>query len=215
MKNILLFMLLAVEMLQPEAMAQKASDFNVVAIKSLPVKANTPFVFRPKVYNTNKYFTYNLVLTTHQVIEDDSTSFVVLSISTDIHKKELGIPPPQFACPIDSEGVVNHQKECKLNDPNATFFNGYFQGKLKEAVYKTLSIKNKRIYFVVLNAYNFDLVHYPISSNSVKEALLKWKIISSQCKKDSSIEFYIYCMGVCKKGQVTLDIAGCLGFPHE
>lgn len=191
------------------ALAQTMKDFKISSIKEFPIIGSKKFVFKTNIGLSNVIETFNLELSKHEVIANDSTVFILFSLRSDPKKTDYGIPlNGNNLCQFDKENIETQKREVGLTD--GAFFCGYFQKEIKELIMKDLNLKNKSVYFVVLNSYDYSKVLHPFTYKTVQSAVNNWKIVAAARRSD-----YVYCLGIFKNGVILLDERNCPNFPHD
>jgi hypothetical protein len=190
-------------------LAQTSKDFKISSITDYPKIESKKFVFRTKLALSNIQLIYNLELFKHEVVDNDSTAFILFSIKNDPKKENKGIPLADHnICQFDKDDVARQKKE--LNFSDGAFFCGYFQNVIKELIVKDLNMKNKSVYFVVLNSYDYDKVLHPFTYKTVQSAVNNWKIVAALHNST-----YVYTLGILKNGVIMLDKRNCPDYPHD
>ncbi|WP_047444266.1 hypothetical protein [Alistipes sp. ZOR0009] len=190
-------------------LAQTSKDFKISSIADYPTTGSKKFVFKTKLARSNIELTYNLELFKHETMVNDSTAFILFSIKNDSKKVDKGIPLSDHnICQFDKDEVDRQKKE--LNFSDGAFFCGYFQKVIKELIMNDLNLKNKSVYFVVLNSYDYDKVLHPFTYKTVQSAVNNWKIVAALHNST-----YVYSLGILKNGVIMLDERNCPNFPHD
>lgn len=191
------------------ALAQTSKDFKISSIKEFPVIGSKKFVFKTNFARSKVVLDFNLLLTKHEVVVVDSTAFILFSLKNDSSKEDKEIPSAVFnTCQFDKHNVEIQNAEIGFSD--GSFFCGPFQKVIKELISTDLRMKDKNVYFLVLNSYDYDKVLYPYTCKTVKEAIRNWKIVGALHNSK-----YVYCFGILKNGVIMLDERDCPNYPHD